>query len=505
MQSPVDIRKMYDVTDPTGDALKASAFARHIYTKRIRNISDLGVWKRSRAYYDLVSYINNTSMAIQGYRQSKGYRVTSQMRKLCQIFRWLEKLLYEFHPMGVGQGLMKCVGAEPVDAMESSNSLRSKCHHAYRRWMLQVQEKIYSILEQQVYPHCKHINELAQYLTRSFGSLRNYEYGPGNELMFVFYLCALFKAGILGPDDTVSAALLLYQRYLDLVRHVVRFYRLSEPQVHEANIIDERNVLPYLWGCAQLCRDAPFTPSQWDNPVVLEKHRRDYMLLSSLEFLQKIMDGESLGVHSYQLWCVLSLSNWPDAYSGLIRTYLKNVLNDFYITQDLIFSEIMSFTRQPLELLQNAYLGKLPQPETPSSSSSSSEEESDQAKQEAKQQAKLEAQPNVPPEKRSLRFSVLDELPVRRHSSLETDVFLGFWNPYVEHSEDLDERSKGRIVRPRGFHRNNMLLQKLPYEKNMDTELNYDSGESTMNTRKLKILLQLRPSQSNSTPSYYSM
>lgn len=499
----MEFRKMYDVTDPTGDALKASVFARHIYTKRIRNMSDLGVWKRSRAYYDLVAYINNTSMAIQGYRQSKGYKVTPQMRKLCKIFRWLDLLVYEYHPMGVGQGLMRCAGAEPVDVMESSNSLRTKCHHAYRRWMLQVQEKIYSILEQQVHPHCKHINELAQYLTRSFGSLRNNEYGPGNELMFLFYLCALFKAGILGADDTVAAALLLYQRYLDLVRHIMQFYRLSEPQVHEANIIDERNVLPYLWGCAQLCRDPPFTPSQWSHPEVLEKHRKDYMLLSSLEFLQKIMDGESLGVHSYQLWCVLSLSNWPDAYSGLIRTYLKNVLNDFYITQDLIFSEIMSFTRQPLELLQNAYLGKLPQPDTSSSPSpsSNSDDESDLAKQEARQLAKLE----LAPEKKSLRFSVVDDLPIGRHSSLETDVFLGFHNPYIKHDEDLNERNKHPIVRPRGFHRNNVLLQKLPSEKVIDTELNYDSGESTMNTRKLKLLLQLGPSQSISTPSYYSM
>lgn len=501
----MEFKNLYDVTDPTGDALKASSFARHIYTKRIRNISDLGVWKRSRAYYDLVQYINNTSMAIQGYRQSKGYAVTSQMRKLCKIFRWLDLLLYEFHPMGVGQGLMRCVGTKPVDAMESSNSLRSKCHHAYRRWMLQVQEKIYAILEQQVYPHCKHINELAQYLTRSFGSLRNYEYGPGNELMFLFFLCALFKAGILGTDDTVAAALLLYQRYLDLVRHIMRFYRLSEPHGHGANIVDERNVLPYLWGCAQLCRDAPFTPSQWDQPAVLEKHRKDYMLLSSLEFLQKIMEGESLGVHSYQLWCVLSLSNWPDAYSGLIRTYLKNVLNDFYITQDLIFSEIMSFTRQPLELLQNAYLGKLPQPDSaPSSRRSSRKSYEDELEQDNKE-AGLKPKSEQPVEKKSLRFSILDDPPVRRHSSLETDVFLGFQNPFVQHEEDLDERNKHPIVRQRGFHRNNVLVAKLPSEKTIDKELNYDSGESTMDNRKLKILLQLGPSATNSTASYYSM
>lgn len=499
-------KKLYTVTDPTGDALTASSFARHIYTKRIRSIHDLGSWKRSEAYYDLVAYINNTSMAIQGYRQTDGYVVTPQMRKLCKVFRWLDLLLYECHPMGVGQGLMRCVGAGKVELLESNNELRTKCHHAYRRWILLVQEKLYSILEQQVQPHCKHINELAQYLTRSFGSLRNYEYGPGNELMFLFYLCTLFKAGILGSNDTIAAALLLFQRYLDLVRRVMLFYRLSEPKGHEANLIDERNVLPYLWGCAQLSRNAPFTPRQWNQPEVLNKHRNDYMLLSSLEFLQKIMLGESLGVHSYQLWCVLSLSNWPDAYSGLIRTYVKNVLNDFYITQDLIFSEIMSFTRQPLELLQGAYLGKMPKPK--SSSSSTDDRGSDDSAETESVQTDLTRRQDLLALKKTKRQSNLEDqllLPVRRHSSLITDVFLGFQNPRQLDVKDFDARNPSPLRRPRDYHRNNIFVHKLSGAEKV-VELNYDSGESTMDNRKLNILLQLgHSSPSNSTPSYYSI
>lgn len=360
---------MYEVTEPTGDAIKASTFAQRICTKRMHSPEDLTNWKRSRAYYDLVAYINNTSMAIQGYRQGGGYVVTLQVQKLCKIFNWLERLIYEHHPLGVGQGLLRCVGETRIDAMESTNSLRHKCHRAFRHWLLQMQEKVFSILEHQVKPHCKHINELAQYLTRAFGSLKNYDYGPGNELMFLFYLCGLFKSGILQTEDTVAAALLLYQRYLDLVRRIILFYRLSAHN-YDNNIIDNRNILPYLWGCAQLCQDAPFTPPQWDMADLMGIHRSDYMLLSSLDYLQKSMQDAPLGVHSYQLWCVLSLSNWPDAYSGLMRTYLKSVLNDFYIVQDLIFSDMMSFNRQPLESLQRAYLGKFTKEITSSSSES---------------------------------------------------------------------------------------------------------------------------------------
>lgn len=500
-------RKSYTVIDPTGDALTASTFARQVYTKRIRDINDLGDWKRSEAYYDLVAYINNTSMAIQGYRQTDKYMVTPQMRKLCKIFRWLDQLLYECHPMGSGQGLMRCVGAGKMELLESNTELRSKCHHAYRRWMLLVQEKLYSIMEQQVRPQCKHLNELIQYLTRSFGSLRNYEYGPGNELMFLFYMCTLFKSGILGNDDTVAAALLLYPRYLDLVRRLMLFYRLSEPKGHEANVIDQRNVIPYLWGCAQLSRDAPFEPSQWDQPEVLGKYREDYMLLSSLEFLQKIMSGEALGVHSYQLWCVLSLSNWPDAYSGLIRTFLKNVLNDFYITQDLIFSEIMSFNRQPLELLQNAYLGKLPKPESSDDeivrrSGDAGDTESVQAEflrhQEMKKLKKLKKMEK----EKALEQNPLP--PVRRYSSLIANVFLGFQHPQQLESEDLAEPNPSPLRRPRGYHKD-VFVQKLPGAEKI-VELKYESGESTMDNYKLSQLLQLAHSTpSNSTASLYSV
>ncbi|KAM8718976.1 hypothetical protein ACLKA7_011644 [Drosophila subpalustris] len=501
-------KHMYEVTEPTEDAIKASVFAQRIYTKRLRSPEDLSNWKRSRAYYDLVAYINNTSMAIQGYRQGGGYIITTQMHKLCKIFNWMERLIYEHHPLGVGQGLLRCVGETRIDSIESTNSLRHKCHRAFRHWLLQVQEKVFSILEQQVKPHCKHINELAQYLTRAFGSLKNYDYGPGNELMFLFYLCGLFKSGILQGADTVAAALLLFQRYLDLVRRIILFYRLSAHK-YDSNIIDNRNILPYLWGCAQLCQEAPFTPPQWEIPDIMVTHRQDYMLLSSLEYLQKTMQDAPLGVHSYQLWCVLSLSNWPDAYSGLMRTFLKNVLNDFYIVQDLIFSDLMSFNRQPSEFLQRAYLGKYPKQVTSSSSEYDEEaliEDDDDEEQKQKQKQKLKTGNDF--RKNDLPVNP----PVSRHNSLDTDVFLGFQDPRKLN----DHNSKGKananaelLLRPRNYH--NTLLRKTSSMAHsiktvLDSELNFESGDSNYDTRKLNELLRIeKSSQSNSTASYYSI
>ncbi|XP_034489475.1 serine/threonine-protein phosphatase 2A activator [Drosophila innubila] len=492
-------KDMYEVTEPTADAIKASTFAQRIYTKRLHSPEDLSNWKRSRAYYDLVAYINNTSMAIQGYRQGGGYIITTRMQKLCKIFNWLERLIYEHHPLGVGQGLLRCVGETKMDSMDSTNSLRHKCHRAFRHWLLQVQEKVFSILEQQVKPHCKHINELAQYLTRAFGSLKNYDYGPGNELMFLFYLCGLFKSGILQSVDTVAAALLLYQRYLDLVRRIILFYRLSAHNF-DNNIIDNRNVLPYLWGCAQLCHEAPFTPPQWEMPEIMVAHRRDYMLLSSLDYLQKTMQDAPLGVHSYQLWCVLSLSNWPDAYSGLMRTFLKNILNDFYIVQDLIFSEMMSFNRQPSEVLQRAYLGKFPKQAT----SSSSQHDEEAIIEEDKEEQKKEKQKGHDFQKNELPVNP----PVSRHNSLDTDVFLGFQDPR-KLSDYTDDTNVTPLRRPHYYHYS--LARKTSsmghsIKTVLDSGTNLESGDSNYDTRQLNELLRIdNSSQSNTTLSYYSI
>ncbi|XP_023172012.1 serine/threonine-protein phosphatase 2A activator [Drosophila hydei] len=498
----MNIKRKYNVDDPTEDALKASIFAQQIYTKPVRKPEDLGKWRRSHAYSDLVAYINNTSMAIQGHTQDgNDFIVSSQMSKLCKIFNWLDRLVYECHPLGVGQGMLRCVGEDRINVMESTVSLRHKCHHAYRHWVKLVQERVYSILERQIKPHCKHINELAQYLTRSFGSLHNFDYGPGHELMFVFYLCSLFKAGILGAEDTIAAALLLYQRYLDLVRHLTSFFRLAPSYKRDNNVIDDRNVLPYIWGCAQLCRKQPFAPPQWEQPEIMSAHRKSYMLLSSLEHLQKTMNYAALGVHSYQLWCVLSLSNWPDAYDGLMGTYVKSVLNDFCTVQDLVFCEMLSVTRQPFEYLQRAFLG-----EDKEEASSLSTEDTDQSDEDEESDLQLLDSRHLKAikkkEMRHTRAQILSAAcpPISLHNNLRTDVFLGFKNPSKLSSEP-DAVSANVLRRPRlqsDVIRRDSTAQILANEKSNPNKkrTSIESGNSAM----LKKL-----TNSYSEQSYYTI
>ena len=55
--------------------------------------------------------------------------------------------------------------------------------------------------------------ELAVYLTESFGNSVRIDYGTGHELSFVIFLMCLFKIEILMEDDTKAAVLKIFNRF----------------------------------------------------------------------------------------------------------------------------------------------------------------------------------------------------------------------------------------------------------------------------------------------------
>jgi serine/threonine-protein phosphatase 2A activator len=55
--------------------------------------------------------------------------------------------------------------------------------------------------------------ELAVYLTESFGNSVRIDYGTGHELNFVIFLMCLFKIEILNQNDTKAAVLKIFNRF----------------------------------------------------------------------------------------------------------------------------------------------------------------------------------------------------------------------------------------------------------------------------------------------------
>jgi len=86
----------------------------------------------------------------------------------------------------------------------------------------------------------------------SFGNATRIDYGTGHELSFLFFLCSLFKAEILQEQDIVSAALRLFNRYLEFVRQLQRTYNMEPAGSQGVWSLDDFQFVPFIWGSAQL-------------------------------------------------------------------------------------------------------------------------------------------------------------------------------------------------------------------------------------------------------------
>ncbi|TDG38899.1 hypothetical protein AWZ03_014679 [Drosophila navojoa] len=307
----------------------------HGAVMRVRKESDMPLWYNSAAYHDVIAYINRTSTAIQGVRQLEphGYPVSLTMRKLCNLIDGL-----------IGQ--LRLVRAHSMSS--------------YRIWSHQMLHEVFQMLEKALpADKCEHVGELGQYLGNSFGNFTRADYGTGNELSFIFFLCSLFRAGILIAEDEPAAALMLFSRYLKCVRRLQSLFDLKPSSHQGAYSLDDFQFVAYMWGVAQLCYEPPFSPRELFDRAVIREWRNEYLIVGCVAFLASSKPG-TFAMHSNLLWSVASLSSWPQVYNGLQNMYLKEVISQFHLLRELCFGKLMAFVPvSPSSQLMRAELGHL--------------------------------------------------------------------------------------------------------------------------------------------------
>ncbi|KAL7741785.1 hypothetical protein ACLKA6_000392 [Drosophila palustris] len=310
--------------------------------KRVNHMGDLALWQRSRAYHDLIGYINGTSSAIQGIRTTDEMYESEMLRKLLQLFDQLEKLV-EQHP-----------------PLEQPQRFGNK---AYRDWARTMREQLPELLGQ-VLPAAKqkYLNELLQYLMESFGNATRIDYGTGHELSFLFFMCALFKAEILLEQDIVSAALRLFNRYLAFARQLQRTYNMEPAGSQGVWSLDDFQFVPFIWGSAQLAVKSPFDPARFVDEQIINDFKEHFMFISCIDYICKVKTGH-FGEHSNQLWSITAVPSWIKINTGLVKMYQKEILSKFPVIQHVYFGELMSFeTVAAGTTLSNARLGHVAPP-----------------------------------------------------------------------------------------------------------------------------------------------
>lgn len=320
---------------------------------RVRWEVDIGHWRSSIAYHDLIDYINQTSIAIQGVRPGE-YPVSPVMHRLCAIFDHLDQELL------ITPGRAKSIDPNAAEQYRTNRMHSTNAVENYRTWCRNMLRSVFHLLEQALPRHqCIHTGELGQYLSSSFGSQSRMDYGNGNELSFLFFLCALFRAEVLLPPDRPAAALMLFARYLGCVRRLQYMFSLRPAGFHGPYSVDDYQFVAYLWGAAQLCYDAPFKPKEMLDASVLDRWRNVYLLMGSIAFVADTKSEEFV-THSSHLWSIAALGTWTQIFNGLHNMYIKSILNEFHMLRNVFFGDLMSFEPvPPTRYLERIKLGHL--------------------------------------------------------------------------------------------------------------------------------------------------
>ncbi|KAH8413247.1 hypothetical protein KR009_009122, partial [Drosophila setifemur] len=310
--------------------------------KRVQNIGDLAVWQRSRAYHDLIGYINGTSSAIQGIKTTDQMHESEMLRKLLGLFDSLEQLVQQNPPL------------------EQPQRFGNK---AYRDFAREMREQLPEWVEQLLPPaKQRYHNELVQYLVESFGNATRIDYGTGHELSFLFFLCSLFKAEILQEQDIASAALRLFYRYLEFARQLQRTYNMEPAGSQGVWSLDDFQFVPFIWGSAQLAVKSPFDPAKFVDEQIISDFKDQFMFISCIDYICKVKTGH-FGEHSNQLWSITDVPSWAKINAGLVKMYQKEILSKFPVIQHVYFGELMSFeVVTPGTSLPNARLGHVAPP-----------------------------------------------------------------------------------------------------------------------------------------------
>lgn len=296
---------------------------------RVKVPQDMVSWKTSGAYSDYLQFVLALNKSVRGKKITEMKCSSSSIESILGLLRKLEQWVDEIPPI------------------EQPQRFGNK---AFRIWHGRLTETVETLLKETL-PESAHgsIVEIAPYLTESFGNPTRIDYGTGHEMSFVMFLCCLFKLNLLKEPDCESAVLIVFVKYIAVVRKLLLTYRLEPAGSQGAWSLDDYHFLPFIFGSSQLTGQAQLEPSVFpkgDPSGILAK---DYMFIECINFILQVKSGP-FHEHSNQLWNISGVQSWEKINKGLIKMYADDVMGKFPIIQHVRFGSLLSF--EPCESRQ---------------------------------------------------------------------------------------------------------------------------------------------------------